>query len=75
MNREIHVRICESLGVKFPRATRLPLFEGSLNVQISNDLLKKLPKKNFYEEAKIIRIMSTNRYRVKIQPCVTKSLR
>ena len=22
MNREIHVRICESLGVKLPRATR-----------------------------------------------------
>ena len=24
MNREIHVRICERLGVKFPGATRLP---------------------------------------------------
>ena len=23
MNREIHVRICGSVGVKFPRATRL----------------------------------------------------
>ncbi len=23
MNREAHVRICEGLGVKFPRATRL----------------------------------------------------
>jgi hypothetical protein len=23
MNREVHVRICEGLGVKFPRATRL----------------------------------------------------
>ncbi len=22
MNREVHVRFCESLGVKFPRATR-----------------------------------------------------
>ena len=25
MNREVHVRICEGLGVKFPRATRLKL--------------------------------------------------
>ena len=24
MNREIHVRICERLGVKFPGATRRP---------------------------------------------------
>ena len=23
MNREVHVRFCEGLGVKFPRATRL----------------------------------------------------
>ena len=23
MNREIHVRICEGVGVRFPRATRL----------------------------------------------------
>ncbi|MGA2465059.1 MAG: hypothetical protein ABSH06_12000 [Thermodesulfobacteriota bacterium] len=23
MNRDVHVRICEGLGVKFPRATRL----------------------------------------------------
>ena len=23
MNREVHARICEGLGVKFPRATRL----------------------------------------------------
>ena len=30
MNREIHVRICEGLGVRFPRATRL------LNLEIKN---------------------------------------
>ena len=24
MNREVHVRICEHLGVKFPGVTRLP---------------------------------------------------
>jgi hypothetical protein len=26
MNREVHVRFCEGLGVKFPRATR-PLID------------------------------------------------
>jgi len=31
MNREVHVRICERLGVKIPGATRLIVFnEGSL---------------------------------------------
>ena len=31
MNREVHVRICERLGVKIPGATRLVVFnEGSL---------------------------------------------
>jgi len=28
MNREVHVRICESLGVKFPRATRPSVESG-----------------------------------------------
>ena len=28
MNREIHVRICEGLGVKFPWSTRLFCFRG-----------------------------------------------
>jgi len=27
MNREVHVRFCEGVGVKFPRATR-PFYEG-----------------------------------------------
>jgi hypothetical protein len=49
----------------------IPLFEGSLNVQIFNDLIKESPKKNFCEEAKIIQIMSTNRYHVKILYFVT----
>ena len=26
MNREVHVRICEGVGVRFPRATRLRYF-------------------------------------------------
>ena len=26
MNREVHVRFCESLGVRFPRATRLQIY-------------------------------------------------
>ncbi len=51
----------------------IPLFESSLNVQIFNDLIRESPKKNFCEETKIIRIMSTNRYHVKIQHFVTKS--
>ena len=28
MNREIHVRDCEGLGVRFPRATRLNLIQA-----------------------------------------------
>jgi len=28
MNREVHVRFCEGLGVRFPRATRLNLSSG-----------------------------------------------
>ncbi len=35
MNREVHVRICEGLGVKFPRATRLSFCEAALVVVIS----------------------------------------
>jgi hypothetical protein len=27
MNREVHVRICEGLGVRFPRATRLAILQ------------------------------------------------
>jgi len=28
MNREVHVRVCEGLGVRFPQATRLARIEG-----------------------------------------------
>ena len=31
MNREVHVRFCEGLGVKFPRATRLATFLPSFD--------------------------------------------
>jgi len=37
MNREVHVRICEGLGVKFPRATRL----GKLHWQ---DTVLQIPR-------------------------------
>ncbi len=33
MNREAHVRICEGLGVKFPRATRLLNFRIKVGTQ------------------------------------------
>jgi hypothetical protein len=33
MNREVHVRICEGLGVRFPRATRLKGIEASKNLR------------------------------------------
>ena len=29
MSREVHVRFCEGLGVRFPRATRLVIFVRS----------------------------------------------
>ncbi len=35
MNREVHVWICEGLGVKFPQATRLSFYEAALVVVIS----------------------------------------
>ena len=39
MNREVHVRICESAGVKFPRATRLEIvmaLEEEFGIEISD---------------------------------------
>ena len=36
MNREVHVRFCEGLGVKFPRATRLRYIELSYLLQIAD---------------------------------------
>ncbi len=30
MSREAHVRVCEGLGVKVPRATRLSSFENDI---------------------------------------------
>ena len=40
MNREVHVRFCESVGVKFPRATR-PLIHTLLKSTLPQDLEKK----------------------------------
>ena len=37
MNREVHVRFCEGLGVKFPRATR-PLIHTSLEFARAQDV-------------------------------------
>ena len=40
MNREVHVRFCEGLGVKFPRATR-PLIHTFAPETSAQDLEKK----------------------------------
>jgi len=37
MNREVHVRFCEGLGVKFPRATR-PLIHTLLKFNLAQDV-------------------------------------
>jgi len=49
MNREVHVRFCEGVGVKFPRATR-PLIHTRLEFAAAQDIgkrqratLKKMP--------------------------------
>ena len=36
MNREVHVRFCEGVGVKFPRATR-PLIHTRLEFNVAQD--------------------------------------
>jgi len=40
MNREVHVRFCEGVGVKFPRATR-PLIHTLLGFAQAQDVEKK----------------------------------
>jgi hypothetical protein len=44
MSREAHVRICESLGVRFPWATRLLSAAGQdlLRIVVSNLIRKKV---------------------------------
>jgi hypothetical protein len=44
MNREAHVRICEGVGVKFPRATRLRNigFHKDILIIISYMLFKQI---------------------------------
>ena len=37
MNREVHVGFCESVGVKFPRATR-PLIHTLLDFNLAQDI-------------------------------------
>ena len=37
MNREVHVRFCEGLGVKFPRATRPPGKDGGYPTILPTD--------------------------------------
>ena len=37
MNREVHVRFCEGVGVKFPRATR-PLIHTLLEFNLLQDI-------------------------------------
>ena len=34
MNREVHVRFCESVGVKFPRATRPLIHTFALEIPL-----------------------------------------
>jgi hypothetical protein len=50
MSREAHVRICEGLGVKFPRATRLGNFAGCRKLAVSrkNPQFRGLSKKVFH---------------------------
>ena len=40
MNREVYVRFCEGVGVKFPRATR-PLIHTLLKFNLARDVEKK----------------------------------
>ena len=40
MNREVHVRFCEGVGVKFPRATR-PLIHAFTIKSLALDVAKK----------------------------------
>ena len=39
MNREVHVRFCEGMGVKFPRATR-PLIHTLPKFNLAQDIEK-----------------------------------
>ena len=47
MSREIHVRFCESLGVRFPRATRLQVFKSTSRTayRVRDRLVKFLEKR------------------------------
>jgi hypothetical protein len=45
MNREIHVRICEGLGVKFPWSTRLFCFRGKQKLYLYRAVLRSVPSK------------------------------
>jgi len=38
MNREVHVRFCEGVGVKFPRATR-PLIHTQVEFTLAQDMV------------------------------------
>jgi len=38
MNREVHVRFCEGVGVKFPRATR-PLIHTFIKSNLAQDIV------------------------------------
>ena len=38
MNREVHVRFCKSVGVKFPRAAR-PLIHTLLKFNLAQDMV------------------------------------
>ena len=40
MNREVHVRFCEGVGVKFPRATR-PLIHTFLGFILAQDMVAR----------------------------------
>ena len=39
MNREVHVRFCEGVGVKFPRATRPLILSLSLEIHLPHFVL------------------------------------
>ena len=54
MDREVHVRICEGLGVKFPRATRLSVcyLDNFLTFNVCKIVIGQIPANTNIEQTK-----------------------
>ena len=60
MNREVHVRFCEGVGVKFPRATR-PLIHTALGFHLSTRFSHMLQKASPVFLLRVMMILKPNR--------------